>query len=129
MLTFNEIIDTYSRINPLKIAVRDEIRDLSYKKLEINGTSLANYFLKLEISKGDRVGVLAYNCVEYAEIFYATAKIGAIIIPFNFRLSTNEIIDIWRDATPKCFIFQKSFLNIYSELLKKNNRQEKIYSN
>ena len=119
MLTFNEIIDTFSRINPLKIAVRDESRELSYKKLEINGTSLASYFLKLGISKGDRVGVLAYNCIEYAEIFYATAKIGAIITPINFRLSTKEIIDVWRDATPKCFIFQKSFINIYSELLKK----------
>ena len=51
MLTFNEIIDTFSRINPLKIVVRDEIRELSYKKLEINGTSLANYFLKLEYLK------------------------------------------------------------------------------
>ena len=119
MLTFNEIIDTFSRINPLKIAVRDESRELSYKELEINGTLLASYLLKLGISKGDRVGVLAYNCIEYAEIFYATAKIGAIITPINFRLSTKEIIDIWRDATPKCFIFQKSFINIYSELLKK----------
>ena len=34
MLTFNEIIDTFSRINPLKIAVRDENRELSYKNLE-----------------------------------------------------------------------------------------------
>ena len=83
MLAFNEIIDAFSRINPLKIVVRDESRELSYKKLEINGTSLASYFLKLGISKGDRVGVLAYNCIEYAEIFYATAKIGAIITPIN----------------------------------------------
>ena len=112
MLTFNEIIDTFSRINPLKTVVREESRELSYKELEINGTLLASYLLKLGISKGDRVGVLAYNCIEYAEIFYATAKIGAIIAPINFRLSTKEIINIWRDATPKCFIFQKSFINI-----------------
>ena len=51
MLTFNEIIDTFSRINPLKIAVRDENRELSYKKLEINGTSLAELFSYLRYLK------------------------------------------------------------------------------
>ncbi|MDC3057234.1 AMP-binding protein [Alphaproteobacteria bacterium] len=128
MLTFNEIIDTFSRINPLKTVVREESRELSYKELEINGTLLASYLLKLGISKGDRVGLLAYNCIEYAEIFYATAKIGAIITPINFRLTAKEIIDVWNDAKPKCFIFQKSFINIYSILLNKKiiNKKQSI---
>ena len=89
---------------------------------------LASYLLKLGISKGDRVGLLAYNCIEYAEIFYATAKIGAIITPINFRLTAKEIIDVWNDAKPKCFIFQKSFINIYSILLNKKIIIKKIYS-
>ena len=74
MLTFNEIIDTFSRINPLKIVVREESRELSYKELEINGTLLASYLLKLGISKGDRVGLLAYNCIEYAKFFMQLQK-------------------------------------------------------
>jgi fatty-acyl-CoA synthase len=119
MLTFNEIIESFSRAVPTKVVVKDENRKLSYKELETNGTKLSNYFLKLGISKGDRIALLAYNCIEYAEIFYATAKIGAIITPINFRLSLKEVIDVWYDSSPKCLIIQNTFKETYFELLKK----------
>ena len=86
MLAFNQIIDTYSRITPSKIVINNESKKLSYRMLKINGTNLAFFFKKIGISKGDRVALLAYNCIEYAEALYATSKIGAIIVPINFRL-------------------------------------------
>ena len=91
MLTFNEIIESFSRIVPSKIVVKDDNRKLSYKELQINGENLCNYLFKIGVSKGDRVAVLAYNCIEYAEILYATAKLGAIVMPINFRLSSIEV--------------------------------------
>ena len=120
MLTFNEIIESFSRIVPSKTVVKDENRKLTYKELQINGENLSNYLLKIGVSKGDRVAVLAYNCIEYAEILYATAKLGAIVMPINFRLSSLEVLEIWKDSNPKCLIFQESFIHIYKELLKKN---------
>ena len=119
MLTFNEIIESFSRIVPSKIVVKDENRKLTYKELQINGENLSNYLFKIGVSKGDRVAVLAYNCIEYAEILYATAKLGAIVMPINFRLSSFEVLEIWKDSNPKCLIFQECFLHIYKELLKK----------
>ena len=119
MLTFNEIIESFSRAVPTKVVVKDENRKLSYKELETNGTKLSNYFLKLGISKGDRIALLAYNCIEYAEIFYATSKIGAIITPINFRLSLKEVLDVWNDSSPSFLIIQNSFQEIYFELLNK----------
>ena len=119
MLTFNEIIESFSRTVPSKVVVKDENRKLSYKELEANGTKLSNYFLKLGISKGDRIALLAYNCIEYAEIFYATSKIGAIITPINFRLSLKEVLDVWHDSSPSFLIIQNSFQEIYFELLNK----------
>jgi len=119
MLTFNEIIESFSRIVPSKTVVKDENRKLTYKELQINGENLSNYLFKIGVSKGDRVAVLAYNCIEYAEILYATAKLGAIVMPINFRLSSIEVLEIWKDSNPKCLFFQESFLDIYKELLEK----------
>ena len=40
-------------------------------------------------------------------------------MPINFRLSSIEVLEIWKDSNPKCLIFQESFLDIYKELLEK----------
>ena len=47
---------------------------------------LANALMGLGLSKGDRVCVLAYNCVEWLEIYAATALAGLVAVPINFRL-------------------------------------------
>ena len=52
---------------------------------------LANALLGLGLAKGDRVAVLAYNRVEWAEIYAATAKAGLIAVPINFRLVGPEV--------------------------------------
>ena len=41
MLTFNEIIESFSRIVPSKTVVKDENRKLTYKELQINGEHLS----------------------------------------------------------------------------------------
>ncbi len=125
MLTFDEIIDSFSRINPTKIVVSGENRKLSYKELADNGNLLSSYLINLGLCKGDRVALLAYNCVEYAEIFYATSKSGSIITPINFRLGLLEIIEVLKDSKAKFFIFQKYFFNIYNELLNLNLIKDK----
>ncbi|MBF95734.1 MAG: Long-chain-fatty-acid--CoA ligase FadD13 [Alphaproteobacteria bacterium MarineAlpha9_Bin4] len=119
MLTFNEIIESFSRITPDKIVVSDEFRNLTYKNLLANGNKLYSYFNSIGLKKGDRVALLAFNCIEYAEIFYATSKMGVIIVPINFRFQLKEVIDVWNDAKPKCFIFQSEFKNIYKNLINK----------
>ena len=130
MLTFNEIIESFARTMPSKVVVNDEIRKLTYKNLESNGIKLANYLNKMGIRKGDRVAFLAFNCIEFSEILYSVSKLGAIIVPINFRLSSKEVIDIWKNAKPKCLVFQEPFLPIYTELLnKKLIKKKKMHSN
>ena len=109
MHTFAQIIDKFNKKHPSKTVVKDETRKLNYRNLSINGKNLSNYFISLGIEKGDRIAFLAYNCIEFAEVLYATSKIGAIVLPINFRLSELEIKDILLDSTPKIIIYQKCF--------------------
>ena len=52
---------------------------------------LANALAGLGLAKGDRVAVLAYNCLEWAEIYAATAMAGLVAVPINFRLVGPEV--------------------------------------
>ncbi|HEX5847068.1 MAG TPA: AMP-binding protein, partial [Rhodoplanes sp.] len=52
---------------------------------------LANALIGLGLKKGDRVAVLAYNCLEWLEIYAAVAKAGLVVVPVNFRLVGPEI--------------------------------------
>ncbi len=121
MLTFDDIVDRISVLSPSKIAVRDGVTELDYKNLKNNGYNLANYFSSIGIKKKDRVVLLAYNCIEFSEIMYATSKVGAIISPINFRLSSDEIKDILLDCKPKIILYQKSFQNIISVVKMERN--------
>ncbi len=80
--------------------------------LQSNGINLAVFLKKYKVIKGDRVALLSYNRIEFAEILYATSKLGAIVTPINFRLSKEEIASIVNDAKPKFFLYERAFLRL-----------------
>jgi long-subunit acyl-CoA synthetase (AMP-forming) len=57
--------------------------------------------LGLGLDEGDRVAILAHNCVEWLEIYAATANAGLVMVPINFRLVGNEIRYLLEDARPR----------------------------
>ena len=58
------------------------------------------------MKKGDRFAVLAYNCVEWMEIYTAAAKGGFVCVPIMFRLSAPEMEYIVNHCEAKAFIVQ-----------------------
>ncbi len=58
---------------------------------------------------GDRVAIIAQNSVEYLALFMACAKIGAILVPLNWRLTAPELAVILKDCEPKLVVFDAAF--------------------
>lgn len=50
--------------------------------------------------KGDRIGLLGLNSLEYFLVFPAAAAVGAIVVPVNWRLSADEAAFVLNDAKP-----------------------------
>ena len=73
---------------------------------------LANALLGLGLAKGDRVCVLAYNCLEWLEIYAATAMAGLIAVPINFRLVGPEIRYIVENCEARALIVQDELLDV-----------------
>src|SRR5205809_8024255 len=70
---------------------------------------LARGLAQLGIERGDRVAVLMLNCHRYFELYYACARMGAVIVPLNIRLARPEIIFILNDSESKVLVVDKTF--------------------
>lgn len=67
---------------------------------------------RLGIGNGDRVGLLALNEPEYLYMFYGLGKIGAILVPVNYRLAGPEMQYILSDSDVKAFVFGPEYVDI-----------------
>jgi len=77
-----------------------------YTNLEMNrqANRLGNALKKLDVKKGDRVGVQLLNCPELVQSFFAAFKIGAILLPINPALREEELAYIYHDSGLKVLI-------------------------
>jgi acyl-CoA synthetase (AMP-forming)/AMP-acid ligase II len=85
-------------VMPDKIGVRDLERSLTFSEWNRRACRLANALTGLGLTRGDRVAVLGYNCVEWMEIYAALSKAGLVAVPLNFRLVGREIRYILDDS-------------------------------
>lgn len=97
-------IGDFARINasrsPCKKALIQGDRALSYSELDRMADQLAAYLLRLGARAGDRVGLLAYNSIEFVIIIQAVARIGAILVPYNSRHNKTEMAFQTAHCTP-----------------------------
>ncbi|WP_201722388.1 AMP-binding protein, partial [Sulfitobacter sp. HI0129] len=85
-----QMLTAQARLQPDRIGARDLERQMSFAEWNRRACQLANGLLGLGLAPGDRVAVLAYNRVEWAEIYAAVAKAGLVAVPVNFRLTGPE---------------------------------------
>lgn len=106
LLTVSDVIASHARLHPNNIGTRDSKRGLTFADWNDRATRLANGLLGLGLNKGDRVVVLAYNCVEWMEIYVALARAGLVAVPVNFRLLGPEISYIVSHSEARAVIVQ-----------------------
>src|SRR5579859_138452 len=63
----------------------------------------------LGVQKGDRVAVLAANCPAYLDLLFAVGKVGAILVPLNWRLTVRELEIILRDCSPAVLFHDEAY--------------------
>lgn len=92
-------------------------RDFSYRQFNERAARLATYLHKeCEIRKGDRIAVIAHNSSDFLEMQGACVKLGAILLPLNWRLTIPELSYMIRDGGPKALIYGFDFEEAAHEL-------------
>jgi len=82
----------------------------TYQELHEVSNRYANAFLSMGVQKGDRIGILLYNCLEYWAVYFAAAKIGAIAVRLNFRLVSEELEYALNDSGTKILCLEPAFV-------------------
>ncbi len=108
-MTIGDWIRKWGLISPQKTAIIFEDVEWNYRALNERANRLANFLIDLGVQRGDRVATLLYNCPQYIEIYTALAKVGAIIIPLNFRLAKSELTSIISDSGSETLLFGEDF--------------------
>jgi fatty-acyl-CoA synthase len=101
---------------PDKEAAADKFKKITFKQWNERSCRLANALSDMGIKKGDRFAILAYNCVEWMEIYAAAAKGGQICVPVMFRLAAPEIEYVVSHAECKGFFVGKEFVQTVNSI-------------
>jgi long-chain acyl-CoA synthetase len=106
----------------------DDGRTLTFSRYKENVDRLACGLQKSGLEKGDRIGVLGKNSLEYFLLYGAAAALGAIMLPINWRLSAEEVGFNLNDCEPK-MVFADQEYQALMQGLKKDLKSVKNYYN
>jgi len=115
-------------LTPVRYAIFDNNtkKSYTYNELNIRAKQLAHVLLDQGISKGDRVAMFSTNRIECIDLFLATGKIGAILVPFNVRLSIQELEYLIKKTTPSIFFYEPKLESQALEIKKKSLIEKNI---
>jgi fatty-acyl-CoA synthase len=94
---------------PDRIAIISEGERFSYKTFNHMVNRSAQSMRKYGLQKGDRVALMFFNTHHFAEVYFATIKLGAVLTPVNFRFVGEEIEYIVNNSESSFFFFAKNF--------------------
>ena len=95
-----DILASRADLGPQRVAFEDIIRGEQVSYLELNQrTGRATALLAaLCVKQGDRVALLCRNRIEFFELLFACARLGAILVPLNWRMPGHELVPLINDC-------------------------------
>ena len=96
--------------HPAHPAIRFLGRTISYEELNRQVDCLSNGFVHAGLRLGDVCILMIPNSIEWIIIYYALAKVGAVVLPVNFLYRKGELDHIFKDSGARAFIGHKDYL-------------------
>ncbi|GAA0493458.1 long-chain fatty acid--CoA ligase [Salinibacillus aidingensis] len=114
--TVGSWITKHAKADPDRMALISHEKRFTYEEFNHRVNRLGHALISLGVRKGDRVDALLFNTNEILESMFACAKIGAIFVPINFRLSVEEVHYIVQDSRPNHFIYDERMKALVDQL-------------
>ena len=116
-MDLSDVIDRNAAFAPDKAAIRFGDRTLTYAGFASRIAALARGLKsRLGVGRGDRVAILATNHPDTLALLYACARLGAMMVPLNWRLAVPEQVFILADASVKALVVEQSLAAVIGPL-------------
>lgn len=115
MRLIGDIIRLNAKRYPDKTAVIMDDRSMTYKQINTEANRLARGLCASGIKPGDKVAILAFNCIEYPVLVYGIAKSGAVLVPLNFRYKKDELVYSVNNSEPAVLFYGTEFTGLLEE--------------
>lgn len=98
-----------SRLYGDKVAVIDyeDGSKYSFNDLDSRGRRTAGFLRDLQVGRGDRVAYILTNRVECFDLYNASTKLGAVLVPISWRLTPGDVARILREVEPKVLVYEE----------------------
>lgn len=107
----------HARYRPDHTAVVFGDQRLTYLQFNQNINKLANAMVGLGIKKGSKIATILPNCRELLEIYWAAAKIGAVVVPMSTLLMESALRSLLKDADAEMVITNWTFADVLNKLI------------
>jgi fatty-acyl-CoA synthase len=102
-------LDRHADFTPDRVALHCDGDDFSWTRLQRQMRQLAGLLAELGVASGDRVAHLGYNTPLFLVLLFACARLGALLVPLNWRLAAPEHATILKDAEPGLLLHDAEF--------------------
>ncbi|MGO9601139.1 MAG: acyl-CoA synthetase [Isosphaeraceae bacterium] len=89
---------------------------ITYRQWNATANRTAWLLRELQVVKGDRVAILAANCVEYLDLWFACGKLGAILQTLNWRLTSHELGVLVEEVQPRVIVYGREFASAVRQI-------------
>ncbi len=103
---------TWREYNLIDAAEGDKYRrEITWREFDLKANRFANLLFTKGIKKGDKVALLLMNCLEWLPIYFGILKTGALVVPMNYRYSSEEIKYCLDLADVRMLVFGYEFID------------------
>ena len=102
-------------------------REITWNVFNEKANRFANLLIERGIKKGEKVGILLMNCLEWLPIYFGILKTGALAVPLNFRYSADEIKYCVELAEIDILVFGPEFIGRVEEIADEISKGRLLY--
>jgi acyl-CoA synthetase (AMP-forming)/AMP-acid ligase II len=126
--TIYDMIARNADLYPEKDMMVYEGKRTTFKTYKKRCDQHAAGLLREGVAVGDRIAVLSGNCDDFMILFGAAAKIGAVLVPLNWRLNADEIAYILNDCSPTHLVSGKEYRDLARKAASKTASIKKCFA-
>ena len=110
-MNIGSLLPRHGRYRPYHTAVVFNEHRLSFREFNRRVNRVANALLDLGVTKGDKLATILPNCLELLEVYWAAAKIGAVVVPLSTLTRGKGLVNLLQDSDVTTVVTNLDFVD------------------